>query len=232
MVHLIPYSGPNRFLNILRYKGLIPTYCELPEAPEEIAEAVPKILFKNYIQKRFKLCEMILNLLIIFIALLSVSYVLPVAEATIVDQKYKNIKPLPGPFNIPFIGSPPLILAQLTGNVVKELLHESEKFGPVFGVKTGPITQIWVSDINTAMRLYQKEECSGRSQLKEPVFGDEFLFLMRNPREAAIIRSRQKGLIAERATKEATFSAVKKAHLDSIIAGLYIFCGVVANFLL
>lgn len=62
------------------------------------------------------------------------------------------------------------------------MIDYSNKYDPIMQLKTGPITQYWITDAEgiLAEDLYNKEECSGRSQLKEPAFGGEFLFLTRD----------------------------------------------------
>jgi hypothetical protein len=58
----------------------------------------------------------------------------------------------------------------------------------MFEVKTGPITQYWITDAEgeLATELLNTLDCSGRSQLKEPAFGNDFLFLTREVDRARV----------------------------------------------
>lgn len=62
------------------------------------------------------------------------------------------------------------------------------RFGELIQLKTGPIRQYWVTNVegDLASELLNTLECSGRSQLKEPAFGDEFLFLTRSVPKARV----------------------------------------------
>jgi hypothetical protein len=71
------------------------------------------------------------------------------------------------------------------------------------------------SELSTA--LFQEEACSGRSELKEPVFGGDFLFLVRDLERARTIRSAQKQLVADRSSSKAVAEAVQGAGLDQIV---------------
>jgi len=71
------------------------------------------------------------------------------------------------------------------------------------------------SELSTA--LFQEEACSGRSELKEPVFGGDFLFLVRDLERARTIRSAQKHLLADRSSSRAVAEAVQGAGLDQIL---------------
>ena len=62
-------------------------------------------------------------------------------------------------------------------------------------------------------------QCSGRSQLKEPAFGGDFLFLTRDLERAKVIREAQKPLLAERSSIEAAADAVATANLKALLAG-------------
>jgi hypothetical protein len=58
----------------------------------------------------------------------------------------------------------------------------------MFEVKTGDIVQYWVTGAEgeLAAKLLNTLDCSGRSQLKEPAFGNDFLFLTREVDRARV----------------------------------------------
>jgi hypothetical protein len=58
----------------------------------------------------------------------------------------------------------------------------------MFEVKSGPIVQYWVTDAegDLAAELLNTFDCAGRSQLKEPAFGNDFLFLTREVDRARV----------------------------------------------
>ncbi|GMI17646.1 hypothetical protein TrLO_g13869 [Triparma laevis f. longispina] len=123
----------------------------------------------------------------------------------------------PGPDSLPLLGSPSFISATIRNEVVQELVSTRRDHGPIFLVKTGPITQVWVDDIDLANTLFSMESAAGRSQLKKPVFGGDFLFLVRDVKRARTIRSNQKALLAERSSSSAVSSAVQSSNLPQII---------------
>jgi len=130
--------------------------------------------------------------------------------------QFEALRTPPTPCTVPGLGSPAFISASLSGSLSSVLKKMSKDLGSLFMVKTGPINQIWINDIDQAMQLYKTEQCSGRSQLKEPVFG-EFLFLTRDVESARAIRSRQKSLLSARSSTAAVFEAVSKVALSDII---------------
>ena len=129
-----------------------------------------------------------------------------------------SIKLLPSPTLIPKIGSLNFIYASITNQVVPFLLKTENELGNMFFVTTGPISQIWCSDINKISDLYKKYECSGRSQLKDSVFGDDFLFLKRDPYEAKAIKVKQKSFLDKKSTIFAVSKAVDTVNISEIIS--------------
>ena len=84
-------------------------------------------------------------------------------------------------------------------------------------VKTGPVTQVWVDGSDLITQLFQLDAAAGRSQLKEPVFDDDFLFLVRNVSRARKIRRGWKSLLAERTSPAAVAAAVEAADLPGTL---------------
>ena len=93
----------------------------------------------------------------------------------ILSFQIPSVKP-----SFPFVGSFDMIIASVTGKFIPKLLEEKSRLGSLFQFQTGPINQIWICDKDQGIRLLQTESCSGRSQLSEPVFGGDFLFLKTN----------------------------------------------------
>jgi hypothetical protein len=52
------------------------------------------------------------------------------------------LAPLPGPPSLPYLGSLGFLGAAITGQVVPELIRCRREYGPIFLVKTGPVTQV------------------------------------------------------------------------------------------
>ncbi|GMH87529.1 hypothetical protein TrST_g13300 [Triparma strigata] len=129
-----------------------------------------------------------------------------------------NPTPLPGPDSLPLIGSTSLIEATINNKVVEELVSLRREHGPIFLAKTGPVTQVWVDDAEIANELFSMESTAGRSQLKKPVFGGDFLFLVRDVERARKIRSNQKALLAERSSSPSVLAAVDSSNLSAIIS--------------
>jgi len=94
-----------------------------------------------------------------------------------------------GPFQIPLIGS-----VNFAWRIFKKLpLSETlkvyrKRFGDLFELKTGPVKQYWITDPNGSItwNVLNEKNCSGRSELMETAFGDEFLFLTRNADKAKV----------------------------------------------
>lgn len=66
-----------------------------------------------------------------------------------------------------------------------------DRFGEIFELKGGPIRQYWIRDAEGSLAfalMSEQRACAGRSQLKEPAFGDEFLFLTRDLQRAKVRR--------------------------------------------
>ena len=112
-------------------------------------------------------------------------------------------KALPGPFELPGLGAPDFLFRYSMGGepLGSVLLDYREQFGDIFTIKTGPIRQVWVVGEAMVDEMYSLPACSGRSQLpagKTP-FGDEFLFLKRDPVAAQPIRKKQQRWLSENA---------------------------------
>jgi len=125
---------------------------------------------------------------------------------------------LPGPASLPLIGSTSLIGATINNKVVEELVSLRREHGPIFLAKTGPVTQVWVDDAEMVNELFSMESATGRSQLKKPVFGGDFLFLVRDVERARKIRSNQKALLGERSSSPSVLAAVDSSNLSVIIS--------------
>ena len=97
------------------------------------------------------------------------------------DFSHAFIKPN-GPMQVPFIGSIGFIWDLFRKRALVDILKKYRKhYGDLVELRTGPIRQYWITDTNCnlAIELLNDKKCCGRSQLKEPAFGDEFLFLTR-----------------------------------------------------
>ncbi|GMI42429.1 hypothetical protein TrCOL_g11608 [Triparma columacea] len=129
-----------------------------------------------------------------------------------------NPPPPPGPASLPLIGSTSLIAATINNKVVEELVALRREHGPIFLAKTGPVTQVWVDDAEIANDLFSMESAAGRSQLKKPVFGGDFLFLVRDVERAKKIRSNQKALLGERSSSTSVLAAVDSSNISDIIS--------------
>ncbi|GMH58843.1 hypothetical protein TrRE_jg12723 [Triparma retinervis] len=112
-------------------------------------------------------------------------------------------------------------MATVNNAVVEELVATRRQLGPVFMAKTGPINQLWIDDDHLASKIYAMEEASGRSQLSKPVFGGDFLFLVRDVNRARDIRSRQKSLLTERSSSLAVLKAVESCGMPGIVKGSF-----------
>jgi hypothetical protein len=123
----------------------------------------------------------------------------------------------PGPPSLPWIGSPAFLAAALSNKIAPALVALRRNYGPVFMLKTGPVTQVWVDGSDLITQLFQLDAAAGRSQLKEPVFDDDFLFLVRNASQAKEIRTRQKSLLAERTSPADVAAAVEAADLPGVL---------------
>jgi len=131
-----------------------------------------------------------------------------------------SLRPPNGPFQVPLLGSVGFLYKLL---VQKEplpvILREYRlKYGDLVQIRTGPINQYWVTAPETALaaQLLSSKECSGRSQLKEPAFGDEFLFLTRDVDQARIIRKSQREWLRERAGPSQVSQTVHRIFPDIV----------------
>eukprot|EP00520_Triparma_pacifica_P001735 CAMPEP_0118632704 /NCGR_PEP_ID=MMETSP0785-20121206/591_1 /TAXON_ID=91992 /ORGANISM="Bolidomonas pacifica, Strain CCMP 1866" /LENGTH=312 /DNA_ID=CAMNT_0006523501 /DNA_START=75 /DNA_END=1010 /DNA_ORIENTATION=+ len=121
------------------------------------------------------------------------------------------------PQSYPLIGSTNLIISTVSNTVTPSLVAMRRELGDVFIVKTGPIRQVWIDDEDVAARLYTMESASGRSTLSKPVFGGDFLFLVRDVDRARSIRSSQKTLLAERSGGRKVVDAIDSCGMPEII---------------
>lgn len=90
---------------------------------------------------------------------------------------------------MPFLGSGDFLFRLARRQPLPDVMKAYRlKYGDIFRLKTGPIRQYWITDAEgpLAEKLYNMEACSGRSQLKEPAFGGEFLFLTRDLERARV----------------------------------------------
>lgn len=70
------------------------------------------------------------------------------------------------------------------------------KHGPIFMLKLGPLRQVWVGSQEWLNKVYEAEGCAGRpASFKDP-FGN-FLFLVKDPKDAQPIREKQKAWLEE-----------------------------------
>ena len=125
--------------------------------------------------------------------------------------------PLSGPVSFPFLGSLKFLKAGIIGGVASALIDENELHGPIFQIKTGPINQIWCSDMEMVTKIFKMENCCGRSSLKEPVFGGDFLFLVRDADRAKDIKNHQKAIMNNLSEKKRISEAVASVGLAGII---------------
>lgn len=77
---------------------------------------------------------------------------------------------------------------------------------------------VWVSGA-LADRLLARPEASGRSTMEEMPFGDEFLFLVRDPKRAQTIRSKQQAWLRERAGADQIAATIGSA--EATLAGAF-----------
>uniref|UniRef100_A0A0G4GFX2 Cytochrome P450 n=1 Tax=Chromera velia CCMP2878 TaxID=1169474 RepID=A0A0G4GFX2_9ALVE len=74
---------------------------------------------------------------------------------------------------------------------VRQVFAECRRnYGPVFCVKAGPTTQVWIGNFKVLEKIYALPECSGRLELEGRPFGD-FLFRLEDPTEAQKVREEQ-----------------------------------------
>jgi hypothetical protein len=126
-----------------------------------------------------------------------------------------------GPFQVPFLGSVDFLLRLLKKQPLPEILREYRcAYGDVIHLKTGPINQYWVTapESPLASQLLHLKSCSGRSQLKEPSFGDDFLFLTRDLERAREIRKKQGDWLRLRASPRKIAETVKRVFPDIKVA--------------
>lgn len=117
----------------------------------------------------------------------------------------------PGPFSVPVLGSVSVLWALLRRVPLPRLLARLRaRYGPLFLIRTGPISQVWVSDPNVLRRIYELPECAGRPVSFRDPFGD-FLFLTRDPAPAAKIKERQQAWLDANLRDEAVWDAVECA---------------------
>ena len=129
------------------------------------------------------------------------------------------IKVLPSPPLIPKIGSLEFLYSSISNRIIPFLKRTENELGNIFLLKTGPIIQIWCSDVNKISDLYKKYECSGRSQIQDDsVFGGEFLFLVRDPDNAKTIKARQKSFLDKISTMTSVSNAVDTVNISEIIS--------------
>lgn len=125
-------------------------------------------------------------------------------------------RPLPGPSELPLLGSPDFLSRSLLLQqpLSRLLPHYRAAYGPIFTIKTGPIRQVWISNDKMSEEAYTTLECSGRSQLPpgETPFGQNFLFLIRDPQRAQPVRRSQKEWLKANAGTRAVCSAVGRAE--------------------
>lgn len=122
-----------------------------------------------------------------------------------------------GPFQLPFIGSVDFLFRLLKKQPLPEILRDYRcAYGDVIHIKTGPINQYWVTvpDSPLASQLLQLKSCSGRSQLKEPSFGEDFLFLTRDVERAKDIRKKQRDWLRLRANPSKIAETVRRVFPD------------------
>lgn len=92
---------------------------------------------------------------------------------------------------MPILGSLSVLWGLLRRVPLPELLRRLRvRYGPLFLIRTGPVSQVWVGDPDVLRRVYELPECSGRPVSFKDPFGD-FLFLVREPGPAEVIRERQ-----------------------------------------
>eukprot|EP00418_Pyrodinium_bahamense_P004213 CAMPEP_0179021106 /NCGR_PEP_ID=MMETSP0796-20121207/5718_1 /TAXON_ID=73915 /ORGANISM="Pyrodinium bahamense, Strain pbaha01" /LENGTH=329 /DNA_ID=CAMNT_0020716925 /DNA_START=121 /DNA_END=1106 /DNA_ORIENTATION=+ len=132
------------------------------------------------------------------------------SQAT-VAERIAGLPEPPGPWALPFLGSPRVLWALLMQipllDVLKDLRAE---YGPLLMFKTGPVCQVWVGDPEVLRRVYELPECSGRPVSFKDPFGD-FLFLVREPESAAPIRERQQAWLKTNLHKEVVRTALVAA---------------------
>ena len=98
----------------------------------------------------------------------------------------------PGPMEVPGLGSLDFLWNHYAMNMpLPDLLQEYRlKYGNLFTIKTGPVRQVWVSG-PLADTILSRPEAAGRPTLSTSPFGEDFLFLVRQPERAAPIRKEQ-----------------------------------------
>ena len=120
---------------------------------------------------------------------------------------------------IPFLGNAKYIFSTLTNTFTQTLQKDFEALPSdekMLQIQLGPITQIWIKDIDFAMRLFKTDACSSRSQV-ETKFGPNFLFLVRDPKVAATIREKQKKLIANISDVKTIRNVIVEKKLADVI---------------
>lgn len=86
----------------------------------------------------------------------------------------------------------------------------------VLQIQVGPITQLWIKDIDFAMRLFKTDACSSRTEV-ETKFGPNFLFLVKDPQVAATIREKQKRIVSSVSSFHAIRRVIKEKKLSDVI---------------
>lgn len=93
------------------------------------------------------------------------------------------------------------------------------RYGPIFLMKTGPVKQIWIGDLETLRRVYDLPECSGRPASFADPFGN-FLFLTKKPEDAEPIRKAQRAWLVENLRSSVVAFAVEDAVTLQILPKL------------
>ena len=128
-------------------------------------------------------------------------------------------RPMEPSLKIPFLGHPKYLFSILTNTFTQTLQKDLEALPPdekLLKIQVGPITQLWIKDIDFSMRLFKTNACSSRSQV-ETSFGPNFLFLVRDPEAAETIREKQKKIISNISDVRAVRNVIIEKGLADVV---------------